>query len=774
MSRTRMSLLASAALAIVMYPASRASAQGHATPAAVAPSGSAAAAPPGIDPAQDGQSGLAEIVVTASRRAENLQKVPVTVSAFQAKQLDALAIKSTTDLPQLISGYSIIRTLAGNNSYLRGVGTSNSGFTSESPVALYVDGLYIQNSAAAVFSFNNIERIEVLKGPQGTLYGRNTTGGLISVITRDPDRVSTLNASIGYDNYETLTANLYASTPLTDTLSFNVAGTYTHQDRAWGRNVLTGDRVGKLQDRGAQAKLLWEPTTATKVTLRGFYDRTSTDQGVTTAIYPGSIGVDGTTYLGHFRNSSRERAYDHQEQYHLSLKIEQDVGFAELTSTTGYVHSHTALLNVQNGIPGNPVSGQAAATLQGSALSKSFSQELQLASMATGSPFQWIVGAFYYHDDTAIQANVYGTCIGSICAGAPVPTRTNGFPLTRSYSGYADGSYNVTKTTKITLGIRYTSDNKSLTGNAVPLLGRPNTPAALPAATVLAPGLPFPGNATGIDTSITNAKLTFRAVLSQDLSDQIHSYASFNRGFRAGGFNPVGFTNPPSRPETLDAYEAGVKSDLFDHVLRVNIAGFYYDYSDIQLRSTAPPALPGSAILYNAASAHIKGIDVDAVLVPTRGLTISAGMEILHARFAKFPGGTCSFARVVTATVLGGAGSTSCDLSGNRLPSAPDFSFSLGATYVIETSHGPVQLAISDGFKSRIYWEPDNRLTQKPYHLVNASAEWTSSDHHYGVQIFARNLTDTYYFVGASVTASDDVYAPGAPRTVGFTLKYRY
>ncbi len=211
MSSIRSYLLTSMASGFLIYHASAAGAQ-TVNPAtadasrttSVGSTNSAVAAPA----APSAQEGLGEIVVTASRRSENLQNVPVTVSAFQAKQLDTLAIKTTADLTQLVSGYSVIRTLAGANSYLRGVGTNNAGFTSESPVALYVDGLYIQNAASAVFSFNNIERIEVLKGPQGTLYGRNTTGGLISIITRDPQKTSTLDASLGYDSYRTLTGNL--------------------------------------------------------------------------------------------------------------------------------------------------------------------------------------------------------------------------------------------------------------------------------------------------------------------------------------------------------------------------------------------------------------------------------------------------------------------------------------------------------------------------------------------------------------------------------------
>lgn len=729
------------------------------------------------DPAQDpaAASQLDEIVITAQRRSENLQTVPVTVSAFRAETLQALSIKSTIDLPQAVPGLSITRTLAGANSFLRGVGSTNSGTTSETQVAVYIDGLYLPNSASAVFGFNNIERIEVLKGPQGTLYGRNTTGGLISVITRDPGRVRSFDVSATYANYDTVGLNFYGSTPLTDTLSVNLAATYTDQADGWGRNVVTGSENFTLTDKGLQAKLLWEPSGKTRVTLRGFYDHVVTDQGVLAAVYPGSVGADGTPYQGERRTADARDGYVDQEQKTISLKIEQNLGFAELTSITGYINSITEIYSTQNGIPGAPVTGRSAVYQNILGNDKTFSQELQLSSLRGDGPLKWIVGAFYYHDDLDFYGAVFGTCVGAVCAGAPVPQRGYSYPTIRSSSVYGEGTYDFNDATRLTLGLRYTSDHKAISGYNEPLPGRPNSVAVLPATIVLRPGDAYAGNPTGIDPDVNFSKVTYKAVLSHDFAERIHGYLSYNRGFKSGGFNPTVYNNPASQPEVLDAYEVGVKSEMFDRRLRLNVAGFYYDYQDIQLRTTAPPAPPGATILFNAAGAEIKGVDVDFNALVTSRLLINGGFELLDAHYVDFPGGTCVNPRPIGGAILGGTVSTPCDLSGKRVVSAPKVSFNLGVTYTVDTSVGAFALAANDGYKSRFYWDPDNRLSQEPYHLLTASLTWTSKDERYSAQAFVKNLGDSYYYSsGSEGAAGTDVYVPGTPRTFGLTLRYRY
>lgn len=719
--------------------------------------------------ATSGDQGVEEIIVTANRRVENMQQVPISIAAFTGQTLKAQGVVNVVDLPQLTPGLGFSRTLVGTNAFLRGVGTTSAGYSTESPIATYIDGLYLPNSAASSFSFNNVERIEILKGPQGTLYGRNTTGGLIHVITKEPGDVASADMSVSFANYDTVQANFYGSTPITDTLAVNFAALYIDQGDGWGRNIFLDTPSYKFHDVGFQGKLRWKPGPDTTITLRGFYDKVKTDQGNNTGVYPGSIATDGTPYSGRYVTHTRIEPFATQRQYSVSLKAEHGFDFATLTSTTGYINNKSLSAQIQNGIVGLPNPLYSEIFLGGDQAAKTFSQELQLASNRPGSDLQWIVGAFYYNDKTTIQADVHGTCVGTTCANIPqlLPSRTTGIQRTKSYSAYAEGTYSITPSTRITLGLRYTSDNKTLDGTLVPLAGRPNSIPAFPPSVITSPN-------GVIDTDVTFGKLTWKAVLAQDFTPDIHGYVSYNRGFKSGGYNPISFANPPSRPEVLDSYEVGIKSELFDRRLRFNVSGFYYDYKDIQLRSTAPPAPPGGSLLFNAASARIKGIDADFVIAPVQGLTINGGFQLLDAKYHRFPAGVCTTPRVITPPFLGGTVSSTCNLSGFRLPQAPEFSYSLGVTYRFDTPIGNFEANVNDGYKSSFVWEPDNRLKQGAYHLINASLTWTEPSGRMSVQGFVRNLGGEYYFVSAANGGGNDAYVPGAPRTYGMKLRYQF
>ena len=310
---------------------------------------------------------------------------------------------------------------------------------------------------------------------------------------------------------------------------------------------------------------------------------------------------------------------------------------------------------------------------------------------------------------------------------------------------------------------------RPLTGNTEPYPGLPNSPAVLPATVVLRPGDPYPGNPNGIDTAITFPKVTYKAVLAHDVSDRVHAYVSANRGFKSGTYNPTNYSNEPSRPEILDAYEAGIKSELFDRKVRLNLAAFRYNYEDIQLRTSAPPAPAGSTITFNAGKARVNGVDAEITFAPMRALSITASAAYLDAIYTSFPNATCTIPRVITATVLGGNNTVACDNSGHRMINTPKVSYNLRASYVVETGVGSLTLAASDAYKSRYYFDASNRLSHDPFHIVNTSLTWSSRDRKFDVQLWARNLTDSYYMVMATET-SNDVYAAGAPRTFGVTF----
>ena len=717
---------------------------------------------------------LQSVTVTATRRATDLQKVAATVDVVSSEAVDQLHITNVSDMQGLVPGMTIVQT-AGTVPFIRGVGTNNSGFTTETAVAMYIDGLYLANSASGLFGFNNIERIEVLKGPQGTLYGRNTTGGLVNVITRDPEAKTHVDASIGYESYDKTILNFYGSTPLTDTLAMNIAVVDADQRKGWGRNAFTGDQDLKSHESGAQVKLVWKPAAGTKVSLRSFADYMKSDIGLATSIVPGTFGVDGSGNLGKYVSNTRSDPYVRPAQFNDALKVEQEFASFNLMSMTGYQHDYEPLRSTINGIPGNPVIGQSAVEAFVTGSNKTFSEEIQLSSKPSSAPYDWIGGLFYYNDRTQLESSIWGTCVGTTCAAAPLPNYTYAVPTTQSISAYADGSYTLRPGTRLTLGLRYTEDRKGLTGYVAPLPGLPNSVTALPPSTVLQPGNPYPGNPAGIPTEVKFSKPTFRVALSQDLAEHAQAYASFNRGYKAGGYNPSSFTNPVSKPETLDSIEAGVKSEFFDRRLRLNAAVFNYQYDDIQLRSTAPPAPVGSSILTNAAKARVNGADADFSIAATSSLSITGGLSLLDAKYASYPGGSCSTAKVPAGPVLGGATTVVCDLSGHQMPDAPKVSYSLGFTYDISVPYGSMELAANDAYKSKFNFSSDGNPTQKAYHVSNMSLKWRTPDERYDVQLHVKNLFNSFYYTSAIGPSSGSyLYSPSAPRIFGVVLGYHY
>jgi iron complex outermembrane receptor protein len=734
-------------------------------------------AQPAVDAAAEAQGPQVEdIVVTATRRNSDSQRVPATVQAVSAASLDQLGINSVQKLTAVVPGLQIAPS-GGNNLYLRGVGTTSGGYN-EAQVAVYVDGLYLANPSMGLYSFNNIDQVEVLKGPQGTLYGRNVTAGLVAITTREPGTKPRMDAEVGYANYSTVSANFYGSLPITDNLAGNVAVFYSKQHDGWGVNTFTGNDISKTRELGIESKLQWRPTPSTTVTGTFIYDSNNRTSGLSWAILPGTIGSDGTPFQGKYNVAARVDSAAPFKAYVGIVKVQQDLGFANLTSISGYQTSHQFVLTPSNtGQLGQPVAGQGATILQLRQKNRTWSQELQLASAPSDSRFDWLLGAFYYNDKTEIGNTSYNTCVGNVCAPGPAPVGITGRPTTKSYSGFADVSYRLFESTKLTGGLRYTDETKQLGGFAFALQGRPNSVPTLPPTFVAFPGQPFAGFPNGIPTKLHFTQLTYRFVLAQDLGQNVHAYASHNLGFKSGAFNANVFSNPPADPELLYATEVGLKSELFSRRLRFNVAYFHYTYKDVQVRSTAPPAVPGTAILSNVGAERINGIDADFSFVPVRGLTINGAAEYLQAKYAKYPGTTCSSLgpqSIVNGALVGSIVTVPCDLSGRRVALSSPFSATLGFTYALETGAGIWTIGANLKHDARRPLTPDAAVYAPRTDLIDASLSWASSDKRFDARIFARNLTNKFTYLNAFVAQGNLTFLPGEPRTYGLTVGFHY
>ncbi|MGE4431984.1 MAG: TonB-dependent receptor [Sphingobium sp.] len=721
-------------------------------------------------------SSVNDIIVTATRRATSMQQVSATIDVASAEKLDALKIDDAGALEAVVPGITVARS-GGVTPFIRGIGTFNAGF-SEASVGVYIDGLYLPNSTGVLFSFNNVERIEVLKGPQGTLYGRNTTGGLINIITEQPGKELAVDASVGYANYDTFSQKLYANVPLGDNFAANVAVFHEKQSDGWSKNVTTGNDVQKSEETGLYGKLQWDGGDGTKITLSGLYNYSNGNKGWAFAIMPGSYGTDGTPYLGEYRMANRADPSAKYKGYLTSLKIEHEFPFADFFSLTGYQWGGQVSNLTQNGMPGNPVAGQGAQNVFIDFDYKTFSQEFQLSSNTNDSPFNWVVGAYYYHDDTEVTTSLTTTCVDDLCAPLPgnaPPTITTTKPTTRSVSGYADGTYDITPSTHLTAGIRYTHEKKGFDGLVSARPGFPNsvTDAGLPPTLIRTP------EQAGIPASMTFDKITFRGVLTQDLSDHARVYASFNRGFKSGNYNPNVVNQRPVDPEFLDAYEIGLKSELLDNRLRLNISGFYYDYTDIQVRSNVGLPAGAPSIAQNVGAARTKGVDVQIDFTPIPDFTISGGFEYLDAEYKDFPGTACSTPAIPSEVRLGGAQVIPCtgpkgpnNLAGYPLPVSPKYSGNLTFNYRMDSDIGEFRWVMNNSYKSRYTLAPDSSVIQGKTLTIDASLNWTAPNGRLYGQVFVRNLTDVYRYA-AGQSASTFVYVPGEPRTYGVTVGFR-
>ncbi|NIJ37542.1 iron complex outermembrane receptor protein [Sphingopyxis panaciterrae] len=687
----------------------------------------------------DVRGGLSDIVVTAQRREQSLQSVPIAVQAFSGERLQASGIENTADLAMVTPGLVVVRGVGLSSPFLRGIGSSSNGPGVESPVATYVDGVYYGSKATAMGSLANVERVEVLKGPQGTLFGRNATGGLIQIITRDPSSTPGFTAKAGYQNYATVTASGYVTGGLAQDVSADLALDYRNQGKGWGFNTVTGTDVNVSDSFLARSKILIEPGPDTRIVLSGDYGEWDSDTGLATRFADGFLGSNGQPYVGprygvqaSFDQFFRSRAGG------VSLTATHSFDDITLTSITAYRRSNYAFAFDGDGTAAPVLRFETAVH------ERQFSQELQLSG---GSPdaLEWTAGAYFFDANGRQSVLFSGTSFPTLITRA-----VYGAQSTRAYAGYAQGTYSVAEGTRITLGARYNSEKRGLSGDVIltALDGTVTRPTIVPDG-----------------TDATFNKLTWRVAVDHDLAEDVLAYASYNRGFRSGGYNPSNLTNPPFRPEVLDAYELGFKSSLFDRRLRLNIAAFFYDFRDIQLSQF----VLGVQTVRNAARAEVYGLDVDFEALVTERLRLSGSFEYLKGEYKSFPG--AAFAVPLPA---GGNAVVIGDAAGKELIRSPRVTGNVAVDYSLPLQSGltadfNVTYTYNDGF----FWEPDNYLFQKSYSLVNARASISFDDHH-KISVWGRNLANKYYATTASAASVGTVASPGEPRTYGVTLETKF
>ncbi len=718
--------------------------------------------------AAEADAGVEEIVVTAQRRKENMQTVPISVTAVTAGSLARSGVGSTLQINQLVPSVQITRSGPSTIFFIRGVGNSSGGIGEEGANAFYVDGVYLGDLAQVNTEFNNIDRIEVLKGPQGTLFGRNSSGGLVNIITREPGDETVVKANVGYANYKTFSGQLYVAAPLTDKLSADIALTARDQNEGWGKNLRTGEDFALGWMVGIRSKAVFRPTDLTKITLSGDYKKQNDTFTAGFQLFGGSVGTGGAVRPGDYDTLTTSPSFARIRSWGASLTVEHEFDWATLTSLTAQ-----RFIRVGSAFDSDFTPAPLVNVLVESS-NRTWQQELRLASNG-GGPLSWQVGGFYYHG----KAKVLGQDVTGAAFGAAPGNGTSivDQQTVDSYAGFGEATYNLTPTTHLTGGLRYTHEKRDFSGR---VFGRGQIPTT--AAPFPGPAYPFPGK-------ISFNKLTYRVAVRQDITDKVNVYGSYNRGFKSGLFsmNSNPGTNAPVKPQVIDAFEIGLKSQLFDNMLRFNIAGFHYKIKDYQVRSAAVGGIGNIALLLNAASVKVDGVEADFEFAPTRELRITGNATYLDSRFGSFP----AYPFTIPRTGPAGVGTNTCtsgdtgprtggnlqcfrSANGNRTPLSPKFSASLGAAYTMDVGDdGQVIANVLYSYTGLSYFEPDNRLKQKAFSVINGSLEYRPSPT-WGVEIWGKNLTDKrYYITGASSTTGDNGVI-GPPQTYGVRAKFDF
>ena len=709
-------------------------------------------------PPADGDSGIAEIVVTAQKRAENIQRVPIVITAVSGQQAEAAGVTSLQALPAIAPGLTSRVTAGAFQPYIRGVGTSSN--VVENPVALYIDGVYLPQQREGLRELPDVTQIAVLKGPQGTLFGRNATGGVIQITTKTPTQTPEFMAKAGIDNFAMMRGTIYASGGLAKGIAASLSADYAHQGDGYGTNFTNGHDTFKLQHSVAlRGKIVMDLGAATDITLIGDY-MNRRERTYSFVPYPGTSFSVPYVPVPNVRDTrSPIDPYVAFEGGGVSATINHEFSFAKLVSITAYRRGSTSYRF--DDVPvGSPVFY--VEVNKGAQPNKSFSQELQLISSGS-SAFTWTVGAFYFwskNANTPITRYFYQPFYPPAAFG-PTSNRlsqTYGTETTKSVAPFGQATLALLTDTHLTAGIRWTYEKRDLDGFT--LLTRYNGTvinAPIPATYVDASGThPFP-------RSLTVKKPTWRVALDHQFTPLVLGYVSYNRGIKSGGFNILNVNNQPYAPERLDAYEAGLKTQLFDRRLRLNIGGFYYDYTNLQVIQF----LNNAQTVVNGAKARIYGVDVDMTAQITPEFSLNGGMEIMHARFTNYRNAVGS-----TPRPTGGATLITVDASGNRIPQAQKFSGSLAGDYEKEVSFGKLHFNLTGNYNGDYYFEADNFLKQKSYVMLNSSLTWTSVDKHYSFSIWGRNLANENIITNASSQAVGYPISYGqAPRTYGVTAK---
>ncbi|GAA5315550.1 MAG: TonB-dependent receptor [Candidatus Pelagadaptatus aseana] len=745
---------------------------------------------------------IEEVVVTAQKRAESLQDVPVSISALGSGDLEGLKLRASTEIAAQVPNMQM-QTPFGDSFPLismRGISMSDFTPTQSSPVAIYVDEIYKGNPAIQGVQLFDVERVEVLRGPQGTLYGKNTTGGAVNFITKKPTHETEGYLTVGLGDYARKEAQGAFQTSLVDdVLAMRVAGTWTEAD-GYNENKLAGkDDLNSIDEWGARVSFAYTPTDEMEAIVTfGASEQSPTNAGIytdgygRTAVYGGGAfaglidrntlpDLSGLTSLDEHEFQSDNDEERKVETESVSLTINYDLSDTlSLTSITSYDSGEFFAPEDTDG-----TFLDLAHIEYGISDATQWAQDLRIVSDFDG-PFNYLAGLYWAEEEIDAFTNIdvahafvdlslltpgdlaaFGNNDGILDAGECFEigcvTQSNQFTQTKtSTAAYFHGTLDLNDSTTVTLGLRYTEDEAELSGF--------NGDVEDYAFGVTLQGLALGG--------ITQADLPVERFVNREWSGKLgidHTtdngtlvYANYSKGFRGGSFNSQAFADPNNvtavDPENVDAYEIGFKSELFDGSMQLNGAAFYYDYTDQQVLDVDAASL--TQTLINIDESTIQGIELEMIARPSEALMLRAGLGWIDSEVSK---GYLDRLAVTEPE--------SADLKGNELPAAPELNLNLSADYTINLDDlGSLVLHLDTNWSDDHSHNITNTVGQDDYWLTNGRVSFEAADDSYTVAFWVKNIEDKVY-----KTYSIDLQALGfdynhlgAPRTMGIEATFRF
>jgi len=736
-----------------------------------------AAAEPVARPNPD-TDGVGEIVVTAQKRQESLQNVPISITALSGDDLAERQVRAAEDLVTTVSNLQVNSPLGEGIPVfsLRGVTMSDIGLAQNGPVAVYYDEVYKGNFAIMGLGMFDLERVEVLKGPQGTLYGKNTTGGAVNLIARKPSFRTEGYFSLGYGNYDRILSDGAVEGVLAPSLGLRIAYTFERANGTTKNLYANAPDPDSTRQYGIRASLRYQPNDTVDITIRA---ATSLQNPRNYAVYaiegPDGIGypiyslfgMSATTRDGLGRREVRIPEVPRRHFRTYALAANADFRLSDdltLTSITSWDRGTIRFTEDADGSESND------SLVSYGGKTKQITQDLRLTS-DFGGPFNFILGAYYsveklkndttlrfYHD---IDVNGDGSIDGQDCldgGGFIACTVFNKFDQKKtSFALYSDMSYDITDQLTVRGGLRYTRDKGDLTGFRAQLFAVDGTPLA---------NL-IPGSLT--DFAATTSRhfkvdnVSGKIGLDYKPSRNALLYASYSIGYRGSSFNSQAFFAPDElttvKPEKLRAAEVGFKTDWFDRKVRLNGAAFWYSYLNQQTLDVDPNT--ALQLLINLPKARILGAELDLQVRPTSRLTLSAGLGLLDTKVQKGIGPDNQF-------------------HGNRLISAPKLTFTSSADWTVPVgTWGAADLRVDLSHSSGQYYDLANSPAafEGQFTMMNARMRVHPEADRFGVALWVKNLTNTYYRTNRVDVLEGFGYIYthiNDPRTYGVTVDVKF